>query len=164
MIKTEQYTTHLRSKGYRLTPQRLAILRILGEAGDHLSPAEVYKRAGEIIPGLTEATVYRTLNFLSQEGLVLPAHIGSGQLVFEIAGRNHHHLICRECGHTLEIDHSALEVLYDQFLVKTGYRIDSIHVTFFGLCQGCQESALQPPDPRPDEDLAVSATSEQQSD
>lgn len=138
MINTEQYAQYLRSKGFRLTSQRLAILRILSEAAHHLSPVEVYHQARQIIPGLTEATVYRSLNFLCQEGLVLAAHMGNGQLVYEIAGHNHHHLICRRCGHILEIEHSALEDLYKQFQERTGYQIDSIHVTFFGLCPACR--------------------------
>jgi Fe2+ or Zn2+ uptake regulation protein len=75
----------------------------------------------------------------------LAAHIGAGQLVYEIAGHDHHHLICRVCGATQQIDHSLLEALYQHFLDSTGYQIDSIHVTFFGLCPGCRgEVHLQP--------------------
>lgn len=138
-MNSNQYAEYLRSKGFRLTPQRLAILHILSEAGCHLSPGEVIRRARQLIPGLTEATIYRNLNFLVQEGLVLAAHMGSGQLVYEIAGHDHHHLICRECGHVLKIDHSALEDLYRQLQAQTGYQIDSIHVTFFGRCPDCLE-------------------------
>lgn len=130
--------TQLRSQGFRLTPQRLAILRILDEAHVHLAPVEIFQQAKKMIPGLTEATVYRTLNFLTAQGLVLAAHIGNGQLVYEIAERAHHHLVCRACGHTHEIDHTLLETLYEQFQARTGYQIDSIHVTFFGLCPDCQ--------------------------
>ena len=135
----EPDTTILRDRGYRMTPQRLVILRILHLASKHLSPLEVYQRAQKVMPGLTEATVYRTLIFLSQQGLLLAAHVGSGQLVYEVAGHAHHHLICRKCGETQEIDHALLETLYQQFRASTGYRIDGMHVTFFGLCPGCQE-------------------------
>lgn len=135
----ETYTAQLRDQGYRMTPQRLAILRILDEGGYHLTPLEIYQRATHNVPGLTEATVYRTLNFLTRQGIILAAHVGSGQLVYELADHAHHHLICRKCGDTHEIDHSLLEDLYQQFQTKTGYQIDSIHVTFFGLCPGCQE-------------------------
>jgi Fe2+ or Zn2+ uptake regulation protein len=128
----------LRTRGFRITPQRMAILTILREADRHLTPLEICTRASNILPGLTEATVYRTLNFLTEQGLVLAAHIGSGQLVYEIAGHDHHHLICRHCGETTEIEHQALESLYQQFQDLTGYRIDSIHVTFFGLCPHCR--------------------------
>jgi Fe2+ or Zn2+ uptake regulation protein len=87
---------------------------------------------------MTEATVYRTLSFLTEQGLVLAAHVGSGQLVYEIAEHAHHHLICRACGDTHEIDHTLLLTLYQQFQSSTGYQIDSVHLTLFGLCPGCQ--------------------------
>jgi Fe2+ or Zn2+ uptake regulation protein len=135
------HTDKLRSQGYRLTPQRLAILSILENAGSHLTPQEIFEQAQQALPGMTEPTVYRTLSFLSEQGLVLAAHVGSGQLVYEIAGHDHHHLICRACGNTQEIDHTLLLSLYEQFQTSTGYQIDSVHVTFFGLCPGCQKSA-----------------------
>jgi Fe2+ or Zn2+ uptake regulation protein len=130
--------SRLRDQGYRMTPQRLAILRILRESGEHLSPIEVYHQAKEVLPGITEATIYRTLSFLTEHGLALAAHIGSGQLVYEIAENDHDHLICRSCGKTHEVDHAVLKPLYEQFEIKTGYRIDSVHQTFFGLCPDCQ--------------------------
>jgi Fe2+ or Zn2+ uptake regulation protein len=128
----------LRSEGHRLTPQRLAILRILQEADNHLSPAKIFERARAWMPGMTEATVYRTLNFLVQHGLAFAAHIGNGQLVYENASHSHHHLICRACGSSQEIEHAPLEALYEQLQTSTGFQIDSLHVTFFGLCPGCQ--------------------------
>ncbi len=134
----EKYITMLRSRGFRMTPQRQAILRILLEADSHLSALEICELAHQAMPGLTEATVYRTLSFLTEQGLVLAAHIGSGQLVYEIAGRPHHHLICRACGYSQDIDHAWLEQLYQEFEERTGYRIDGMHVTFFGLCPHCQ--------------------------
>ncbi|MEJ2264705.1 MAG: Fur family transcriptional regulator [Anaerolineales bacterium] len=138
MKKADLTLSQLRSQGYRLTPQRLAILRILRESGGHLSPIEVYHQAKEVLPGITEATVYRTLSFLTEHDLALAAHIGSGQLVYEIAENDHDHLICRSCGKTHEVDHTILKSLYEQFEITTGYRIDSVHQTFFGLCPECQ--------------------------
>ena len=132
------YTKLLHTSGYRVTPQRLAILQILQEPGRHLTPLEIYQEAQRTIPGLTEATVYRTLNFLSEQGLILAAHIGSGQLVYESAEHSHHHLICRKCGNNHPIEHDLLKPLYEQFLKSTGYQIDTIHATFFGLCPSCQ--------------------------
>lgn len=135
----ETYAAHLRSKGYRITPQRLAIFRILQAADRHLTPSDVFLRTRETIPGLTEATVYRTLNFLTEQGMVHAAYVGSGQLVYEIAGTDHHHLICRACGVTHEVDHALLQDLYDGFEKRTGYVINSVHTTFFGLCPECQD-------------------------
>ena len=139
MPLSEQDIRHLRSQGFRLTPQRLAILRLLEEAQDHLTPGQVYQKVRGQLPGMTEATVYRTLNFLAEQGLVLVAHIGHGQLVYEIAGHNHHHLICRDCGHMQDIDHSELLVFFERMKDRTGFHIDTVHATFFGHCPKCGE-------------------------
>lgn len=135
-----QVVETLHQRGFRMTPQRLLVLQILKDAGRHLTPQEIFAQAQRILPAMTEATVYRTLSFLSEQGLTLAAHIGNGQLVYEIAGHDHHHLICRSCGATQQIDHQFLESLYQQFRSKTGYQIDSLHVTFFGLCPDCQKN------------------------
>lgn len=141
MNTSDSLASLIRSRGFRLTPQRLAILGVLDKAAGHLTPLEVYRRAQESIPGITEATIYRTLNFLTEQGLVLCAHIGSGQFVYESALHEHHHLICRQCGEMREIDHHALESLYQYFYATTGFRVDSVHMTFFGLCPACDKPA-----------------------
>jgi Fur family ferric uptake transcriptional regulator len=117
----------------------MAILHVLHSEGTHLSPTEVFARAKEAIPGLTEATVYRTLEFLAKNGLARPAHMGSGKLVYEIASQDHHHLICRKCGSEVQIDHAPLETVYSELESKSGFRNIDSHVTFFGLCPNCQE-------------------------
>lgn len=132
------YTYELHQRGFRVTPQRLTILNILRDQGCHLSPLEIHHFASQAMPGLTEATVYRTLTWLAEQGLVRVAHIGNGQLVYEIADRDHHHIICRRCGDSREISHILLESLYEQLKAKTGFDIDCMHVTFFGLCPHCQ--------------------------
>jgi len=139
MSCANQYTPQLRARGFRMTPQRMAILHVLHHEGTHLSPTEVFARAKEALPGLTEATVYRTLEFLSENGLVHPAHIGSGHLIYEIARQDHHHLICRKCGGEVQIEHASLENVYTQLEASSGFRNIDSHVTFFGLCPRCQE-------------------------
>ena len=127
----------LREQGFRLTPQRLAILNILEQDGGHLTPSEIFQRASQRLPGITETTVYRTLDFLTHNGLALVAHIGDGKLVYESTARRHHHLICRNCGNTVEIGPDLLEILYARFKEETGFLIDCCHMTFFGLCPDC---------------------------
>jgi Fe2+ or Zn2+ uptake regulation protein len=133
-----QYTPQLRARGFRMTPQRLAILHVLYHSGGHLSPGEVYQRASQDIPGLTEATVYRTLEFLAQNGLACSAHMGSGHLVYEIAKQDHHHLICRKCGAEVQLDHTPLQHVFAELESSSGYRFIDSHLTFFGLCPECQ--------------------------
>ena len=138
MSCASEYASQLRARGFRMTSQRLAILHALRHAGTHLSPREVYKQAKQELPGLTEPTVYRTLEFLAENGLARPSQIGNGHLMYEIAGNDHHHIVCRMCGDEIEVEHTVLEHLYRKLESTSGYvRIDS-HMTFFGLCPSCQ--------------------------
>jgi Fe2+ or Zn2+ uptake regulation protein len=134
-----QYIPQLHARGFRMTPQRMAILHTLHHADGHISPTEVYDRASQDIPGLTEATVYRTLEFLAENGLVCSAHLNSGHLVYEIAKQEHHHLVCRKCGAEVQIDHAPLEQAYAALEASSGYRFIDSHMTFFGLCPECQK-------------------------
>lgn len=124
--------------GYRVTPQRLAILQVLEETPGHLSAIEIYEKTRKILPGVTEATIYRNLDFLVNQGLALMAHVGSGKIVYESTRHAHHHLICKKCGGSIEIPHILLKTLFDELRQFSGYQIDTVHVTFFGLCSECQ--------------------------
>ena len=132
------YAPQLRARGFRMTPQRMAILHVLRHEGTHLSPAEVYKKALKQMPGLTEPTVYRTLEFLAENGMIRSSHSGSGHLTYEIAGDDHHHMVCRICGSEIEVEHTLLENLYRKLETTSGYRSIDSHVTFFGVCPKCQ--------------------------
>jgi Fe2+ or Zn2+ uptake regulation protein len=123
-----------------MTLQRMAILHVLHHSGTHLSPTEIYKKARCDVPGLTEPTVYRTLEFLAKNQVVMPAHVGNGKLVYEIAGRNHHHLICQSCGASFEVQPEALDGIIRRLEKSSGYRFINSHVTFFGICPKCQKN------------------------
>jgi Fur family peroxide stress response transcriptional regulator len=140
----------LRARGYRLTPQRLAILRVLNQVGTHRTPQQVYSLALKEIPGITEATVYRTLSFLTTQGLVLEAHVGNGQLVYECAEQVHHHLVCRACQATSMVDYADLQGVFRELEQKTGYQIDSRHVTLLGLCPECRDKTEPAPNGKGD--------------
>jgi Fur family ferric uptake transcriptional regulator len=140
MSCASDYAPQLRARGYRMTPQRMAILHVLHHEGMHLSPAEVYKKARVELPGLTEPTVYRTLEFLADNGLVRPSYSSSGHLTYEIAGSDHHHVVCRICESEIEVEHTLLESLYRLLETTSGYRSIDSHVTFFGVCPKCQKA------------------------
>jgi Fur family transcriptional regulator, ferric uptake regulator len=138
MSCSEEFVPQLRARGYRMTPQRHAILHVLCHSGGHLTPAQVYEQARGEINGLTETTVYRTLEFLAENGLARSALMGNGHLVYEIARHEHHHLVCRECGKEMEVKHSLLKSMYQKLETASGFRLTDSHVTFFGLCADCK--------------------------
>jgi len=121
-----------------MTPQRLSILQVLHEGG-HLSPGQVYERTR--VTGMTETTVYRTLEFLAENGVVNPTQISGGHLTYELVGHDHHHLVCRSCGAQLDLAPEALQPAISQLERQTGYQIDAGHLTFFGLCPECAPKA-----------------------
>lgn len=139
MSIANDYSPQLRARGYRMTSQRMAILHVLNHNRKHLSPVEVYEKARHVLPNLTETTVYRTLEFLAQNGLVRQALTGSGHLAYEIARHEHHHLICRRCGKDIEVEHELLKSMYQTLESESGYRLTDSHLTFFGLCPDCQK-------------------------
>ena len=140
MSCASDYAPELRARGFRMTSQRMAILHVLRHEGTHLSPAEVYKKARMELRGLTEPTVYRTLEFLSDIALVRPSYSSNGHLTYEIAGNQHHHIVCKNCGGEVEVEHTLLESLYRLLETTSGYRSIGSHVTFFGLCPNCQKN------------------------
>ena len=135
-----EYVPQLHSRGFRVTSQRMAILHVLRHSQTHLSPSEVYELARRELPGLTEPTVYRTLEFLSNNRLVQSAQTHGGHLVYQITSDQHHHVICSICGCTLEVEHKLLEKMYRRLEAATGYIINDDHATFFGLCPECQKN------------------------
>ena len=132
-------TQKLSERGFRITPQRRVILHILMHANAHLTPAEVYEEARRSIPGLTETTVYRTLEFLTQVGLAQEAFSKTSKSAYEISGYAHHHLICRKCGKEIEIPHVKMKPLCEEIETETGFQLMQNHLSFFGLCPICQK-------------------------
>ncbi len=135
-----EYAPELRSRGFRVTGQRMAVLHVLLHSRSRLSPSEVYRRARRELPALTETTVYRTLDFLARNGLAWPVRTNRGRLVYEVAGARHHHLICRRCGREIKIEHALVENLYSKLEAVSGYRLTDDHLAIFGLCPDCQEA------------------------
>src|SRR5512140_2373944 len=139
-----EYAPELRSRGFRVTTQRMAVLHVLRHSRLRLSPAQIYRLAHKDLPHLTETTVYRTLDFLSRNGLAWPVRTGSGHLVYELAGRSrHHHLICSQCGAEMELDHTLMKNLYTKLEAASGYHLTDDHLTLYGLCPACQKAAAR---------------------
>jgi Fur family ferric uptake transcriptional regulator len=118
-----------------MTPQRLAVLQALHEGG-HLSPSQIFERVQQT--GMTETTVYRTLEFLARNGVVLVADRGNGHLAYELSSKSHHHIICRNCGAQVDVAPELLAQAINQMEKDSGYLLNAGHLTFFGLCTECQ--------------------------
>lgn len=131
-------TERLQGAGYRLTAPRQAVLQVVETEKGHLSPAEVLRRGQIIYPQLSRATVYRTLDILTDLGLLRPLYMGErGSQVACVAG-GHHHLLCLACGRTTHFDDCLIQQVEQMIATRLGFQIKSHLLEFYGLCRDCR--------------------------
>ncbi len=124
--------------GYRLTPQRLMILRTVEEAADHISVEEIHAQVRARYPQMNISTVYRTLELIKELGLVTETDFGDGRVRYHCMGKGrHHHLVCQECGAIINLDESVLSSLKDTLLREYKFIADLRHLAIFGCCVNC---------------------------
>lgn len=142
--RIEVIKKHLHAASYKLTPQREATVRVLLEhEEDHLSAEDVYLLVKSKSPEIGLATVYRTLELLSELKVVDKINFGDGVSRYDMrdegATHHHHHLICTECGSVTEFKQYLLKEAEDIVQKDTGFEIQDHRLTFYGVCKGCQE-------------------------
>lgn len=139
---TEKRIVHvLRERGYKLTPARLHLIEIIAGSNAHLTPAKLYEKAGGENSGISLVTIYRTLEILSQLGLICEVY-SEGHARSYLLSRpreHHHHLVCSECGTVLDFTGCDLETLEKKLSRETGFHIDSHLLEFSGKCRECQK-------------------------
>jgi Fur family ferric uptake transcriptional regulator len=129
----------LRSQGHRLTPQRLVVLDIIQTSGQHLTAEQIHASVTARHPYVNLATVYRTLQWLEDVGLVAPIVIAGQPVCYEyVRGDVHHHLVCVECGYQMEIDDSIMDSIKSQLLEHYGFAAQLNHLALPGRCAGCR--------------------------
>ena len=133
----------LKSKGYKLTPQRRAIVdTIIENEGKHLTAEEIYEQVKKNCPEIGLATVYRTILLLEDIGVISKLILNDGCSRYELVHRNerhrHHHLICNICNGVIEVEDDLLEELEDGIEKKYKFKILDHALKFFGICENCQ--------------------------
>ena len=129
----------IRSSGRRLTAQRSVIWDVLVERGDgHVSAAEVADLVRARSPDVHRSTVYRTLDVLVEDGLVLRTDLGGDRSYYELASEHHHHhVVCSECGAISHVHDDAIAAAVACVQAASGYRLERQELTFAGLCPAC---------------------------
>ncbi len=127
----------LRSRGYRLTPQRELVLEAVTELG-HATPEEALTWIHGRSSSVNISTVYRTLELLEELGLVRHAHLSHGAPTYHAATEAEHvHLVCRGCEAVLELDPTAVAPMVASLEQEHGFHADVGHLTVFGVCREC---------------------------
>lgn len=130
----------LKGHGIRVTPQRAIILDVISTLSGHFTAEEIFTSVQKVNNYINIATVYRTLELLTELDMITESDMGGDAAHFALHTHGpHHHAICRTCGHSLEFPHElllpTLERLQDQF----GFVADAQHVVIFGWCTACQQ-------------------------
>ncbi|MBM4444547.1 MAG: transcriptional repressor [Chloroflexi bacterium] len=129
----------LKAKGYRLTPQRLMVLKTLHEAKEHITAPEIYNRVRLKYPWINKSTVYRALELLKTLDLVTETELGGDRLYYHHAEKgHHHHLICQKCQRVIDIDESFFSPLEDTLRRKYRFQADLRHLGIQGHCLRCK--------------------------
>ncbi len=132
----------LRRQGYRITAQRRQVLEVLLAQQDaHLSHEEVTQALAARGHTLNAVTVYRVLQWLKDAGLVAQTDLGGGHDVYCWIGETvHHHLICLNCEHIIEMDDAIFEPLRQMLRERYGFQPRIEHFAIFGLCMACKQA------------------------
>ncbi len=142
--RIEAIKKHLHAASYKLTPQREATVRVLLEhEEDHLSAEDVYLLVKSDSPEIGLATVYRTLELLSELKIVDKINFGDGVSRYDVrdegANHFHHHLICTECGSVIEFRPYLLTDAERIVQEEIGFEIHDHRLTFYGVCKDCRK-------------------------
>src|SRR5512136_313710 len=139
----EERLTHILSKikggDFRMTPQRLAIIKILISSESHPSVDDIYKEVRKLFPTTSLATVYKTITLLKELNEVLELGFPDGSNRYD--GNKpypHPHAICTKCKKILDPDLSGLADMTSELKKETGFKIINHRLDFFGICPSCQ--------------------------
>ncbi len=139
MNKTEVLVQALRRAGLRLTPQRLAICRLLAETDQHPTAQMIYEQLRPEFPSLSLATVYNTLDTLVRLG-VINALGGAGDdaVHYDADTSPHVNLACIACHRVTDLPSQYVEALEREVAATSGYHLLGARVLYYGLCPACQ--------------------------
>jgi Fe2+ or Zn2+ uptake regulation protein len=129
----------LRQRGYRLTPQRHAVLKAIAASHDHMTPAEICTRVQQEHPAIGLATVYRVINLLAELKLICRMRLGgdSQSYLMRRPLEHHHHLVCSQCGRAVDFTNCDLSQLEQQLSEDTGFNIEGHILEVYGKCPDC---------------------------
>lgn len=142
--RLERIKQQLSAHSYKLTPQREATVRVLLEnEEDHLSAEDVYLLLKEKSPEIGLATVYRTLDLLSDLRIIHKINFGDGVARYDLnaegAERFHHHMVCTQCESVDEILEDLLGEVEQKVETEFNFKITDHRLTFYGICHRCKD-------------------------
>src|SRR5215470_3196568 len=136
--RSRTWDEELRSRGYRVTPQRQLVLEAVAKL-DHATPEEIAASVQQTAKAVNISTIYRTLELLDNLGLVTHTHPNHGAPTYHLASdADHVHLVCQDCGKVEQTSPDAIRPLVTALEDKHGFETNVAHLTVFGRCADCR--------------------------
>ena len=132
--------TNKRAPEEKLTRQRAAVLKVVRDREDHPTAGEVFQAARLQLPGISYATVYNSLRFLKEAGLVHEIKFGDSASRYDRETDRHDHAICNVCGKLTDFDLPQAAALMRAAARKSKFKPASVHLTLRGLCPDCRDT------------------------
>jgi Fur family peroxide stress response transcriptional regulator len=143
MRSIEYFTSTLKQAGMRLTPQRMAVCKLLSERDSHPTAAAIYERVRAQYPSLSLMTVYNTLHMLVNLGAINAlGHSGDDNVHYDGNTFPHVHLACISCHTIVDIASPRASGLDRDISRSTGFRLLGARIVYYGLCPSCQKAAV----------------------
>lgn len=129
--------------GHRLTGARLALVGLIGDQHGHFTAADLLTQARAQRLGIGRATVFRTLDLLTEIEALERIDLPSGEHAYVACEpeQHHHHVVCRNCGKSVEVEDAGLQSVVEEIGRLSDFRIESHRLELFGLCPACQRTA-----------------------
>lgn len=124
-------------KDLGLTKQREVVLQVIRDEPEHLTANEIFDKAKRLLPGISFATVYNSLRYLKEAGLIAEVNFGSGASRFDSKLTRHDHAICTNCGKLVDMELDLPAQLVASAAEFSRFQPESFELTLRGLCPDC---------------------------
>jgi len=131
-------TELLRSNGFKVTPQRLAVYEVLAKTKEHPNAEMIFSSLQASYPTMSLATVYKTIDILQEIGLVQILNAGEDSFRYDADMSNHAHVRCVKCYRVDDVFELDTEKFSGEIETNTGYKLTGEQFYFYGVCPSCQ--------------------------
>lgn len=146
-MEIKETITLLKNRGYRITPQRVAILKILKDNPDHPGVEEVFRSVIHLHPNISMATVYNVMELFEREGIIKSVALINNSRRYDPNLVPHEHFICESCERVFDVPDIAKGEFAQKHLSRLselkemeGFEIESIEITYRGFCKYCKDN------------------------
>lgn len=136
----EELINALKEREYRLTPQRVELVRLIASSEGHPSAAQLYSAIKSRFPTMSQATVYKTLTLLKEMNQVYEIDLHDDSHYDGNFPFSHPHLVCNQCKKIMDGEFELDKELINSIEKQSGFQIMDSQVVFFGLCSDCRKA------------------------